>query len=205
MFEGAVKDILLEDELFILPRYKPKDMAKLASTTQFAKHELRKIYQGFKQECPNGVCKEDSFKNLFSSFFPLGDGSLYASCVFNACKRYLNKSSINFEQFLTILSMLSRGNLNDQIEWVFMLYDVHGDQVITKDEMMIVVKAVYLMLGSSTQPRVNDAHIRQHVDRVFKEIDIHNRGSITYEDFYSWCKKEDRMQSFAIFDTVFYE
>lgn len=42
-------DILLEDELFILPRYKPKDMAKLASTTQFAKHELRKIYQGFKQ------------------------------------------------------------------------------------------------------------------------------------------------------------
>ncbi|XP_053212581.1 Kv channel-interacting protein 2-like [Panonychus citri] len=205
MFEGAVKDILLEDELFILPRYKPGDMTKLASTTQFSKHELRKIYQGFKQECPNGVCKEDSFKNLFSSFFPLGDGSLYASCVFNACKRYLKKSSINFDQFLSILSMLSRGNLNDQIEWVFMLYDVNGDQVITKDDMLIVVKSVYFMLGNCIQPQLRDSTIRNHVERVFSEIDIHNRGSITYEDFHSWCKKDNRMQSFAIFDTVFYE
>lgn len=40
---------LIEDELFILPRYKPKDLANLCKGSKFTKYEIKTIYQGYKQ------------------------------------------------------------------------------------------------------------------------------------------------------------
>lgn len=64
-------DSELED-LETTPRYRPDSLAALSRATRFTEPELKRIYRGFKAECPTGVVKEDAFKGIYSQFFPKG-------------------------------------------------------------------------------------------------------------------------------------
>ena len=44
-------------------------------TFRFTRDELRKIYRGFKNECPSGVLTEECFHYVYTSFFPGRDES----------------------------------------------------------------------------------------------------------------------------------
>ena len=50
--------------------------------------EVRALYRSFKQECPNGIVDEETFKEVYERIFPLGDASRYAHLVFAAIDRY---------------------------------------------------------------------------------------------------------------------
>ena len=51
--------------------------------------EVRCLYRAFKQECPNGIVDEETFKEVYEKIFPLGDATHYAHLVFAAIDRYL--------------------------------------------------------------------------------------------------------------------
>merc|ERR1712038_1758109 len=65
-------------------RYKPNDLEQMAKDTRFTKEEVRYLYRAFKQECPNGIVDEETFKDVYEKIFPLGDASHYAHLVFAA-------------------------------------------------------------------------------------------------------------------------
>ncbi|KAG7155259.1 Kv channel-interacting protein 4-like 2 [Homarus americanus] len=77
-------------------RYKPDGIDALARTTKFSKKELQLMYRGFKAECPNGIVSEDTFKGIYSQFFPQGDATAYAHYVFNTFDTD-HQGSISFE------------------------------------------------------------------------------------------------------------
>lgn len=64
------------EELETTPRYRPDSLSALSRSTRFSEAEIKRIYRGFKAECPTGVVKEDTFKIIYSQFFP--QGGLYA-------------------------------------------------------------------------------------------------------------------------------
>ncbi|XP_046658322.1 uncharacterized protein LOC124352731 isoform X2 [Homalodisca vitripennis] len=73
------------EDLETPPRYRPDSLAALSRATRFTEPELKRIYRGFKAECPTGVVKEDTFKGIYSQFFPKGaNTSQYAHYVFNS-------------------------------------------------------------------------------------------------------------------------
>jgi len=43
--------------------------------------------------------------------------------------------------------VLSRGNLHEKLLWTFSLYDTNGDGIVTKDEMLDIVTAIYDLMG----------------------------------------------------------
>ncbi|CAH0720138.1 unnamed protein product, partial [Brenthis ino] len=55
-----------------LPRYRPDSIAALRRATRFSEPELKRLYRGFKAECPTGVVREETFKLIYSQFFPQG-------------------------------------------------------------------------------------------------------------------------------------
>lgn len=73
------------------------------------------------------------------------------------------------QEFLTILSKVSRGSVEEKLQWIFGLYDLDGDGLISKEEMLDVVGSIYEMLGRYTQPQIVEPHLaaREHVDRIF--------------------------------------
>lgn len=68
-----------------------------------------------------------------------------------------------------ILSDISRGSIEEKLQWVFGLYDLDGDGLISKEEMIDVVGSIYEMLGRYTMPHIVEPQVaaREHVDRIF--------------------------------------
>ena len=60
--------------------------------------EVRSLYRAFKQECPNGIVDEETFKDVYERIFPLGDAGKYAHLVFASIDRYNNYSWGNIKR-----------------------------------------------------------------------------------------------------------
>ncbi|XP_069139733.1 Kv channel-interacting protein 4-like isoform X5 [Argopecten irradians] len=183
-------------------RYKPEGLDTLCRNTKFSRKELQIMYRGFKQECPTGIVNEETFKEIYAQFFPQGDSSAYAHYVFNTFDHDRN-GTISFEEFVMGLSVLSRGTLQERLQWAFSLYDINGDGIITKEEMNDIVSAIYEMMGRFSEPTVDETTAREHVDRVFQKMDLNKDGVISLEEFMDTCRRDENItKGMAIFDTV---
>lgn len=177
---------ILEQE----PRYRPEDINALSRTTHFTRAELQRLYRSFKDRCPTGVVREDAFKELYFQMFPKGaSSSKYPHYVFNNLDKE-NTGVINFEDFITLLSRLSRGSLNDRLKWIFSLYDLNGDGCITRQEMTDVVQAVYDLMGKHTDAPVDEKTVAQKVESLFTTLDLNKDGVITLDEFTEACSQD---------------
>ncbi|XP_064602051.1 Kv channel-interacting protein 4-like isoform X4 [Liolophura sinensis] len=183
-------------------RYKPEGLDILCRNTKFTRKELQIMYRGFKQECPTGLVNEETFKEIYAQFFPQGDSSSYAHYVFNTFDHDRN-GSISFEEFVMGLSVLARGSLQERLEWAFHLYDINGDGIITKEEMMDIVSAIYDMMGRFTEPQIDEGTARDHVNRVFQKMDMNKDGVISLDEFMDTCRRDENItKGMSLFDTV---
>ncbi|XP_030626838.1 Kv channel-interacting protein 2 isoform X3 [Chanos chanos] len=182
--------------------HRPEGLDKLQEQTKFTKKELQVLYRGFKNECPSGVVNEETFKHIYSQFFPQGDSSTYAHFLFEAFDTNKN-GSVSFEDFVIGLSIILRGSINDRLSWAFNLYDLNKDGCITKEEMMDIMKSIYDMMGKYTYPCMHEDAPREHVESFFQKMDRNKDGVVTIEEFIESCQKDENiMQSMQLFDNV---
>ncbi|XP_067909496.1 A-type potassium channel modulatory protein KCNIP2 isoform X3 [Heterodontus francisci] len=151
--------------------HRPEGLEQLQGQTKFSKKELQVLYRGFKTECPSGVVNEETFKQIYSQFFPQGDSSMYAHFLFNAFDTDHN-GSVSFENFVTGLSVILRGTIDDKLSWAFNLYDLNKDGCITREEMLDIMKSIYDMMGKYTYPTVREESPQEHVETFFQDENI---------------------------------
>ncbi|XP_033221085.1 calsenilin [Belonocnema kinseyi] len=197
-------DIDSEYEEEQIPRYRPDSLASLCRATRFTEAELKRIYRGFKAECPTGVVREETFKCIYSKFFPQGaNTSQYAHYVFNTLDQD-HSGLLSFEDFVTGLSILSRGSMDEKLRWTFSLYDINGDGCITREEMTDIVTAVYELMGKFADQNLNHDNVREKVDRMFLKMDGNKDGVVTLSEFLEACRADpDISTNIAAFDTAF--
>ncbi|XP_063784380.1 Kv channel-interacting protein 1 isoform X1 [Pseudophryne corroboree] len=198
-----LSDDKIEDELeMTMVCYRPEGLEQLEAQTKFSKRELQVLYRGFKNECPTGVVNEDTFKQIYSQFFPHGDASMYAHYLFNAFDA-AQSGSVKFEDFVAALSVLLRGTIHEKLRWTFNLYDINKDGYINKEEMMDIVKAIYDMMGKYTYPVLKDDAPKQHVEIFFQKMDKNKDGVVTLDEFIESCQEDDNiMRSLQLFENV---
>ncbi|XP_073676286.1 A-type potassium channel modulatory protein KCNIP1-like [Garra rufa] len=74
----------IDDDLELsVVSHRPEGLEQLEAQSNFNKKELQVLYRGFKNECPSGVVNEDTFKQIYSQFFPHGGQCVFAAdlCV----------------------------------------------------------------------------------------------------------------------------
>lgn len=72
------------------------------------------------------------------------------------------------QQFVQGMSLISRGSLHEKLQWIFSLYDVNGDGVISKQEMVDMVTAIYDLMGRHTEAFGDACSPRDHADIIFR-------------------------------------
>ncbi|XP_045111751.1 Kv channel-interacting protein 2-like isoform X3 [Portunus trituberculatus] len=179
-------------------RYRPEGLDQLSEATRFSKEELQFMYRGFKQECPTGVISEETFKEIYGKFFPLGgqpeDGTgrnsaMYAHYVFGTMD-HDGSGTITFGDFIMGLSVLLKGTLQERINWIFNLYDINNDGYITKEELVDIVTSIYDLMGEQTSPAIDDGTPVDHVERIFEKLDLNKDGVVTMDEFMEYCSKQ---------------
>ncbi|XP_019763287.1 Kv channel-interacting protein 4 isoform X2 [Dendroctonus ponderosae] len=190
------------EDLETPPRYRPGSLESLSKATRFTQEEIKKIYRGFKAECPTGVVREDTFKMIYAQFFPQGvNSSQYAHYVFNTLDQD-HSGLISFEDFVQNLSILSRGTLEEKLRWAFSLYDINGDGYITREEMTEIVSSIYDLMGKLAEPCIEDDTVKEKVDRIFQKMDKNQDGVVTLDEFLDCCKTDkDISASMAVFNS----
>uniref|UniRef100_A0A8C7YDA1 EF-hand domain-containing protein n=1 Tax=Oryzias sinensis TaxID=183150 RepID=A0A8C7YDA1_9TELE len=153
-------------------------------------------------ECPSGLVDEETFKSIYSQFFPQGDATTYAHFLFNAFDMDRN-GSIRFEDFVIGLSVLLRGSVTEKLRWAFNLYDINKDGLVTKEEMLAIMTSIYDMMGRYTLPSVREESPFEHVEKFFQKMDRNRDGVVTIDEFIETCQKdEDIMASMQLFENV---
>ncbi|KAM8719030.1 hypothetical protein ACLKA7_011694 [Drosophila subpalustris] len=185
-------------------RYRPDSLSALSRATRFTEDEIKRIYRGFKAECPTGVVKEDTFKVIYSQFFPQGaNPTLYAHYVFNTLDQD-HSGIVSFEDFVQGLSILSRGSVEEKLRWTFSLYDINGDGFITREEMTDIVTAIYELMGRLPDECPEEEKIKGKVEHIFQKMDINRDGVVTLEEFLEACRNDEAIsRSMSVFDTAF--
>ncbi|XP_053691417.1 Kv channel-interacting protein 4-like [Sabethes cyaneus] len=191
------------EEIVTPPKYRPESIAALCAATRFTEAEIKRIYRGFKAECPAGIIREETFKFIYSQFFPQGANTgLYAHYVFNTLDKD-HTGILSFENFVQGLSILSRGSLEEKLCWTFSLYDINHDGKITREEMTDIAIAIYELMGAREDGGSDDAQIKSKVDRVFQKMDTNCDGVITIEEFLDCCRKDQLISdSMGVFDST---
>lgn len=54
-----------------------KSLDHLVAITHFSRLEIKRLYRAFKAECPTGLIREDTFRAMYSQFFPKGGLQLF--------------------------------------------------------------------------------------------------------------------------------
>ncbi|XP_041271803.1 Kv channel-interacting protein 2 isoform X1 [Onychostruthus taczanowskii] len=130
------------------------------------------------------------------------DSSTYATFLFNAFDTD-HDGSVSFEDFVSGLSTILRGTIDDRLNWAFNLYDLNKDGCITKEEMLDIMKSIYDMMGKYTYPAMREDAPREHVENFFQKMDRNKDGVVTIEEFLESCQKDENiMRSMQLFDSV---
>ncbi|KAL8187465.1 UNVERIFIED_CONTAM: Kv channel-interacting protein 4 [Gekko kuhli] len=105
---GAGKDSIEDEFELSTVCHRPEGLDQLQEQSKFTRKELQVLYRGFKNECPSGIVNEESFKQIYSQFFPQGDSSTYATFLFNAFDTD-HDGSVSFEAYPATCGPLTVG------------------------------------------------------------------------------------------------
>ncbi|CAH1756696.1 8509_t:CDS:2 [Entrophospora sp. SA101] len=73
-----------------------------------------------------------------------------------------------FKEFICVVSVTSREELDEKLSWAFKIYDLDSDGYITYEEMSKVVKSVYKMVEGMV--RLPDTP-EKRVNKIFTILD----------------------------------
>ncbi|ODV94803.1 hypothetical protein PACTADRAFT_76410 [Pachysolen tannophilus NRRL Y-2460] len=84
---------------------------------------------------------------------------------------------VDFQEFITGLSIFSsKGQNDDKLNFIFKIYDIDRDGVISNGELFLVLK---MMVGKNLE----DEQLQQIVDKTIMENDKDGDGTLSFEEF----------------------
>jgi Ca2+-binding EF-hand superfamily protein len=166
------------------------EMRELVTKAKYMdKKELNQWYNDFMTDCPDGHLRKEVFCNVYQQWFPCGDASVFAGFMFDAFDA--NRSGfIEFPEFVHAVSITSRGTMDEKLNWAFRLYDRDADGFISKQDMFVMVSAIYKMIGTMLDMPVDEDTPEKRVDKVFKQMDFNQDDRLSKDEFIEGSKMD---------------
>ncbi|XP_057301219.1 neurocalcin homolog [Hydractinia symbiolongicarpus] len=164
----------------------PEELRELTEHTHFDEKELKRWYNGFIKDCPDGLLNKEQFTELYSSFYESGNAKKFAEHVFRTFD-VNGDASIDFREFICSLSVTTRGTVEEKLEWAFNIYDIDGNGYISQSEMISIVKAVQKMAGAVDDCRLS----KSNVLKIFSKMDKNKDGELSLEEFLCGAKEDE--------------
>ena len=165
----------------------PDQLSELLEITKFKKKDLKRWYKKFIKDYPEGRLDVKRFHELYSRIYQTNYSNHLAEHIFNSLDR--NKDGfVTFTELMSAISVTSHGTLRAKLEWLFNVYDLDGNGVITLEEIKHMVKCIQSL--SERRPAVvtsttnhGDAVTSEQVEQMFRTVDLDSNGFWSLEEF----------------------
>eukprot|EP00002_Diphylleia_rotans_P007636 TRINITY_DN17296_c0_g1_i1.p1 TRINITY_DN17296_c0_g1~~TRINITY_DN17296_c0_g1_i1.p1 ORF type:complete len:185 (+),score=53.75 TRINITY_DN17296_c0_g1_i1:68-622(+) len=173
------------------------DIDRLSASSHFDRKELNKLYKHFKSEVKTGEYTKEHFMSAMESI-GVTDG-FFKDLVFKTLDE--NQSgTIGFDEFIMFLSTVTRGNLDEKLEFAFNLYDLDGSGTISKEELLQIVRSLYSVATATGKP-VPQVSAEDFTETILKELDENGDGLVTLKEYKNgMTKNPDLMQGLSAFN-----
>ncbi|XP_031560856.1 EF-hand calcium-binding domain-containing protein 1-like [Actinia tenebrosa] len=160
-----------------------KSQEKLADSlfkkTHFCKQEVLNLLSMFSEEVkPKDKMDRTSFREILRTRFSMTDDMLMDR-VYRAFDKDTD-SFIKMEDWIVGLSVFLRGTLEEKTKFCFEVYDLNGDNYISKEEIMQLLKNTIIKQPTEEDP---DEGIRELGEIIIKTMDGDHDGKLSYSDF----------------------
>ncbi|KAL0484835.1 ncsA [Acrasis kona] len=164
------------------------ELEHLATITHYDRKEIRQMHKQYYEEVPKGFIPKSDFGQL-TELMGIKDPFI-SSLVFNAFDTN-SDGQISFEEFIVGMSVMTRGNADEKLDFAFKLYDLDSDGFITRNDMLQIVGALYRMLGDlvSLQGEDYDAPTKL-VNKIFLEMDADKDDMLSREEYKIGAKND---------------
>ncbi|XP_066475187.1 guanylyl cyclase-activating protein 2-like [Tiliqua scincoides] len=153
--------------------------------------ELQELYKTFTPvlECPSGGLCRNEFKQFFG-IDSQSKASEYAERAFQSFDRN-GDNMIDFLEYMVILNLVQRGNLEHKLKWSFKLFDTDGNGFLDKAELRKMLLGVYnVKHGWARNMATLMSHPEEVCDRIFKLIDGNNNGKLSLKEFVDGLQRD---------------
>ncbi|UJR38061.1 hypothetical protein I4U23_030742 [Adineta vaga] len=130
----------------------------LVSTTKFSAQQIREWHQSFIRDHPSGKLDRKQFIEVYQQFYPQGKANAFCELAFKVFDHDKN-GFVDFQEFLTTISMTMSGNIEDRLNLAFAMYDINEDGLLDKKEMSLndmiflktnISKNIYFLFSSNS-------------------------------------------------------
>jgi len=156
---------------------------KILKHTDYDDFDVRKSYKHFIKRYPNGRLTPADFREVLCNFFPVGNSTSLSVIMFQQFDT--NKDGyITFDEFIIGLFRANNDSWQVKLKWIFCMFDLDGNGLISKEEMHQIFKALYEASSQSA------AKARHQAERLFHKYDVNRDGVINYEEFTAMIKAD---------------
>ncbi|CAF1266243.1 unnamed protein product [Rotaria sordida] len=132
-----------------------KEIAILKVSSNLTEEEIRDIYDDFKRQCPSGRMDKNQFLKCSKAFMESEDEKTDVPHVMFSVFDKNRDGTIDFSEFVLIIAMGNKEDLDSRLELVFEILDTSNDGRISYDEMMdfleITVKRLFYHIENNVR------------------------------------------------------
>lgn len=179
----------------------PEDLALVQEETGFTPQQIERLYSRFSSLDKAGkghLTREDFLRIPELAINPLGDRIVHA--FFYESKNG-EEDKVDFKDFVRVLAHFrpikknaEKNRLNTRMEklhFAFRMYDLDGDDKISKEELLAVLT---MMVGANISPE----QLLSIAERTIMEADTDKDDLISFEEFAKVLERTDVEQKMSI-------
>lgn len=169
----------------VIPQMTQVDFVKLEAKTGMPLEEIHEWYEKFQKDYPNGSFTLDELKSLLKKSYPRGNPDKYSLVIFKAFDKDQNKR-ITFDEFFIVMSIIKNSNRNPLkcLDFFFDIYDINGDEKISRQELTKMLEAIYELMDKDLRK------IDEKVNSIFKLYDADQNGWLSKSEFIKFISQD---------------
>jgi Ca2+-binding EF-hand superfamily protein len=169
-----------------------EDLEFLKLNTNCDEKTIKRMYKEFKKKSRKGQLSPALFYDMYVRLCPTDNAKDYCNHVFRTFDTD-NNGYVSFKEFLLAINISSNGNPEQKLNWAFKLYDINGDGVINRCEMIIIVEAMFEMLDDGHVQR--KSHAKEKAKEIFAKLDVNGDLRLSKEEFVSGCLNDQELSN----------
>jgi len=148
-------------------------------------HEINRLTLIFNKLCDknNHQLTREYFRDFLSTIFNLNDEIIIERLflLIGQGEKYLS-----LKQFLSIMNLFLYGSYDEQIKFIFRIYDVSADGNLQREELFTFLRKDLPIINEK-----EDAEMILHefITLIFKKFDKDQDGLISFDDYNRTCQE----------------